>query len=83
MNLIEAATEICNRKPTAQDAIKMIRGWRLGRASVPVTLESTVRKAIENYRKNHPEVTDHDIYESFSLIEDEYFKKAMFGNKEK
>ena len=82
-NLIEAATEICNRKPTAEDAIEMIRGWRLGRASVSVSLESTVRKAIENYRKKHSETTDHDIYESLSLLEDEYLQQAMFGCKEK
>ncbi len=58
MNLIEAATAICIRKPTAEDAIEMIRGWRLGRASVSVSLESTVRKAIESYRKKHSEVTE-------------------------
>jgi hypothetical protein len=81
MNLIEAATEICSRRPTAQEAIKMIRGWRLGRASDSVTLESTMRKAIENYRKKHSEVTNHDIYQSLSLLEDEYLQKAMFGNQ--
>jgi hypothetical protein len=78
-NLIEAATEICLRKPKTQDAIKLIRGWRLGRASDSVTLESTLRKAIENYIQKHNNVTDNDIYESLSLLEEEYLQKAMFG----
>ncbi len=80
-DLIEAATEICRRKPKTLDAVKMIRGWRLGRASASVTLETTLRKAIENYRKNQSELTDHDIYESLSLLEEEYFQNAMFGKQ--
>lgn len=79
-NLIEAATEICRRKPTAREAIKMIRSWRLGRASVPITLELILRQAIESYRKKLPEITNNEIYESLSFLEEEYLQKAMFGN---
>lgn len=79
-NLIEAAKEICRLKPKTQDAVKMIRGWRLRRAYAPVSLESSLRKAIEDYRKNHPDIKDKDIYETLCSLEEEYFQKSLFGN---
>lgn len=80
--LIKAATEICRLKPKTQDAIKMIRGWRLGRVPSSVSLESIFRKAIEDYRKQHPDVTDAEIYETISSLDEEYLQKSMFGNQE-
>ncbi len=67
-NLIEAATEICRLKPKTQDAVKMIRGWRLRRPVVSETLESTLRIAIKNYRKKHPEIANNDIHESLIAV---------------
>lgn len=78
--LIKAATEICRLKPKTQDAIKMIRGWRLGRVPSPLSLESILRKAIDDYRKQHPDVTDAEIYETLSSLDVEYFQKAVFRN---
>lgn len=77
--LINAARVICRLKPKTQEAIKMIRGWRLGRVPSSVSLESTLRKAIDDYRKQHPGVTDAEIYETLSSLDEEYLQKAIFG----
>lgn len=80
--LIKAATEICRLTPKTQEAIKMIRGWRLLRTPEPVSLESTLRKTIEEYRKQHPDITDAEIYETLSLLDEEYLQKALYGKWE-
>jgi hypothetical protein len=82
MNLIEAATAICKRKPTAQEAIKMIRGWRLQRAAAgSLTLEETLRKAIQRYRGNNPDITNDEIYDTTSSLSMEYFERIMLGKQ--
>jgi len=79
LSLIKAATEICRLKPETQDAVKMIRGWRLKKTVAPVSFDSTLRKTIDDYKNQHPDVTDNEIYEILTSLADEYFQRALFG----
>lgn len=76
-NLIEAAKEVCRLKPKTTEAIKMIREWRLGRPAVSTSLEMILRKAIEDYREKHSEITLNNIYKILCSLEDEYFEKSI------
>jgi hypothetical protein len=41
-HMLEAATEICRRKPKTKDAVAMIRRWRLGRGPEVPSLEEVL-----------------------------------------
>ncbi len=76
--LKKAATEICRIKPKTQDALKMIRGWRLQRtAAGSLTLEETLRKTIQRYRENNLDITNDEIYDITSSLGMEYFERIM------
>jgi hypothetical protein len=76
-NLIEAAHEICKRKPTTRDAIEMIRSWRLRKPYMPDDLETLLRKTIIRFRKKFPEINSKDVYKALTVLGDEFLAKAV------
>ncbi len=67
-----AAKEICRLKPKTKDAVKMIRGWRLGRGPEVPSLEAMLHDTAEKYIEKYPNVTRKDAQEVFRILAKEF-----------
>jgi hypothetical protein len=68
--IVEAATDICEHKVKAKDAVQMIRNWRTGKTAPadPDALAKEITRLIGNYQIRHPGMSPRQVRDALVQV---------------